>query len=333
MQVCAPRENPVNKPQVSVVTPVYNGEKYLDECIRSVLEQTYDNWVYVIVNNCSTDRSLEIAEKYAAIDPRIRVHSNKVFFSSLAESLNNSMRQIDFRSKYCKVVHADDWLYPECIEKMVGLAEEHPQAGIVGSYALQEKKVLWIGFPSTVAVVPGKAIGRATLLGELFVFGTPSSLLLRTELIEKRDKFYNEDNWHTDTDTCFDLLRNTDMGFVHQVLSFCRYHDKSETATFADRYNTYLLGALICLLKYGQSYLTEEEYRRRLRWNTNIYYAFLAKSHLRRKGKLFFEFHKREMKKIGYSITPAKLLRASLDVLIRQPKKAISAALGFDSRF
>jgi len=51
-------------PLVSIVTPVYNGEPYLAECIESVLAQTYPNWEYIIQNNCSTDRTLEIASEY-----------------------------------------------------------------------------------------------------------------------------------------------------------------------------------------------------------------------------------------------------------------------------
>ena len=47
-----------DEPLVSVVTPVYNGDKYLADCVESVLKQTYQNWEYVIVNNCSTDRTL-----------------------------------------------------------------------------------------------------------------------------------------------------------------------------------------------------------------------------------------------------------------------------------
>src|SRR4030095_4995561 len=64
-------------PLVSVVTPVYNGERYLAECIESVLAQTYQNWEYIIVNNCSTDRTREIGESYGRKDERIRIHNNR----------------------------------------------------------------------------------------------------------------------------------------------------------------------------------------------------------------------------------------------------------------
>ena len=52
-------------PRVSFVTPFFNTEKYLEECIESVLRQTYQNWDYILVNNRSTDGSVRIAEKYA----------------------------------------------------------------------------------------------------------------------------------------------------------------------------------------------------------------------------------------------------------------------------
>ena len=64
------------EPLVSVLTPVYNGEAYLTECIESVLSQTYQNFEYLIVNNNSTDGTLQIAQHYASLDKRIRIHSN-----------------------------------------------------------------------------------------------------------------------------------------------------------------------------------------------------------------------------------------------------------------
>ena len=68
-----------SQPFISVVTPVYNCDKYLSECIESVLAQTYQNWEYLIVNNCSKDRTLEIALSYAEKDKRISIQNNTNF--------------------------------------------------------------------------------------------------------------------------------------------------------------------------------------------------------------------------------------------------------------
>ena len=108
---------PGGSPLVSVVTPVFNGEAGLDECIESVLGQTYKNFEYVIVNNRSTDRTLEIAKCYAEKDPRIRIHDNDTFVEAV-ENHEIALRQISPESRYCKVVQADDWIFPECLERM-----------------------------------------------------------------------------------------------------------------------------------------------------------------------------------------------------------------------
>ena len=65
------------QPLVSVVTPVYNGATDLAQCIESVLAQTFPHWEYIIVNNHSTDGTLEIAERFARMDERIHVYSNE----------------------------------------------------------------------------------------------------------------------------------------------------------------------------------------------------------------------------------------------------------------
>src|ERR1700722_6944965 len=124
------------QPLVSVVTPVFNGEAYLAECIESVLAQSYSNWEYIIVNNASTDGTLRIAEEYAARDRRIRVHSNDELLPIIANH-NKAFSLISTEGKYCKVVSADDWISPECLSRMVMLAEANPTVGLVGSYQLR----------------------------------------------------------------------------------------------------------------------------------------------------------------------------------------------------
>ena len=208
-----------SSPLVSVVTPVYNSEQYLAECIESVLAQTYTNWEYVIINNCSADHSLEIMRFYARRDGRIRLHNNTQFLSQL-QNLNHTFRQISPESKYCKVVHADDWLFPECIDQMVQVAEANPSVGIVSAYRLEEDYVDLNGLPYPSTVVPGQEICRLCLLDNLRVFGSPTSLLIRSDIIRSRETFYKESLLHADTEACFDILQDHDFGFVHRLSLF-----------------------------------------------------------------------------------------------------------------
>lgn len=66
-----------NMPKVSIVLPSYNGERYIRESIESVIKQTFTDWELIIVDDCSTDSTLHIAEEYAGWEERIRVIHNE----------------------------------------------------------------------------------------------------------------------------------------------------------------------------------------------------------------------------------------------------------------
>lgn len=68
----------MREPLVSVIMPVYNSEKFLDESISSVIEQTYGNWELIIVDDASTDKSILLAQKYAQGEDRIKVYKNDI---------------------------------------------------------------------------------------------------------------------------------------------------------------------------------------------------------------------------------------------------------------
>ena len=267
------------QPLVSVVTPVYNGVDHLAECIESVLNQTYENWEYVVVDNCSTDGTLEIAQSYEARDPRIRVVAANEFVEQI-ENQNRAVREMSPDSKYCKVLHADDWMFPECLERMVDVAERNPNIGVVSAYRLEETRVTLDGLPHSISVVPGREMGRSTLLGRPypFLFGTPSSVLISSEPVRARDRFYNEDNpWDEDTEACLEILRERDFGFVHQVLTFTR---RLEGSPFSKqtRLGVQLPAQIKLLAKYGPVYLTKAEYQRRLAVSTVSYAFFFARN-------------------------------------------------------
>ena len=301
------------QPLVSVITPVYNTEKYLAECIESVLAQTYQNWEYVIVNNCSTDHTLKIAQQYAEKDSRVRIHNNEDFLNQLP-NWNHAMRQMSAESKYCKVVHADDWLFPECLAEMVANAEAHPSVGVVSAYRLDEDQVDLGGLPYPSPIVPGKKLAHSFLsTGLPHVFGSPTSTLLRADLVRKRPTFYNEQNIHCDQEACIDLLQESDFGFVHKVLTFTRRHNEAATAT-TRRLETHRLGYLKTLKRYGPVFLTNQAFEKR--WNRVItnYYRYLSVRVFQAKSKEFWTYQKAELANLG---EPFKLRRLLGPVLIR----------------
>src|SRR5581483_154417 len=127
-------------PLVSVVTPFYNTAPYLKECIESVLSQQYPNFEYILSDNCSSDGSLEIAERYAKQDSRIRLIRQPRFLTQ-REHFNEGLRQISPESKYCKIVNADDTIFPRCLQEMVRCSEQSDSIGLVSSYYLKNNAV------------------------------------------------------------------------------------------------------------------------------------------------------------------------------------------------
>jgi glycosyltransferase involved in cell wall biosynthesis len=291
-------------PLVSFVTPFYNTEGYLEECIQSVLRQTYGNWEYVLLNNCSTDNSVQIAEHYSKEYPdRIRLEHNSQFLSQV-QNFNRVFRFISPESRYCKFVQADDWLFADCVSRMVEVAEAHPAVGIVGSYQLEGNEVSLDGLPYPSPNLPGRDVCRLYFLQGTYLFGTPTSLLLRSELIRSRDPFYEEQYApFEDGHACFDLLKDWNYGFVHQVLTFSR-RDNDSILLRLRTFSFDLLLRFSMLIAHGRDYLSKEEFERCLRAAERQYFLYLTRCAcaLHGSGKEFWEFHRKGLAAVNYSL-------------------------------
>jgi len=298
------------QPLVSVVVPLYNCGEFLAECLESILAQTYENWDCLIVDNCSTDNSAEIAQAFCLRDKRVRLHRNAQFLKAVP-NFNNALRQITPQSKYCKIVFADDWLFPSCLKEMVNVAEQRASIGIVGAYALQGRVVAWAGLPYPSNYIPGREVVRQFFLEDIYAFGTATSLLYRSDLVRSNDPFYNESNLHSDTEACVALLRTCDFGFVNQVLAYTRMRPSSLTS-FTAEMNTSLVGRIYELVKYGPEYLSPDELRFCLENKTRLYYRYLARNLVRRRGKKFWKYHKEKLIGMGLGWNRLYLLKALL---------------------
>jgi glycosyltransferase involved in cell wall biosynthesis len=315
-------------PLVSIITPIYNGEEYLSVCIESVLAQTYQNWDYTILDNCSKDKSLEIALRYAARDSRIRVIQADTFLPAI-QNHNRTVREISPSAKYCKFLFADDWLYPRCVEEMVRVAERNPAVGLVGAFGI-DGQMVFPALPNQLVGpepaanrkgdggqvyapehLPGKEIARSKLLGGVYVFGTMTTVMVRADLVRKRNPFFNEHNLHSDHETLVDVLQESDFGFVHQVLSFSRPRPQS-LGSFASKFNSILLGDVVILLKYGPVFLQPAELQKRWKEINWEYHSSLAHNVLRMRSGKFWKYHRDTLAGYGAKINVGLLATCAL---------------------
>ena len=298
-----------DQPLVSIVTPVYNGEPYLAECIESVLAQTYSHWDYTIVNNCSTDATLSIAEKYASKDARIRIITNDKFLS-IIDNANKAVGSISPESKYCKNLSADDWLYPECIARMVQVAEANPSVGVVGSYQLSGGGDKWyvrtFGLPYSSVCISGNYIARAHLLGTLDVLGDPTSSLYRSDLVRRTDSFYPNQRAEADVSAIYECLKCSDFGFVHQVLSHERLHP-GQISTTSKSFDAVFSSKLDDLRTYGPFFLDSDEIEKRANQLMDQYYDTLAFSAIHFREKTYWAYHRRRLSEIGRPFSNIRL--------------------------
>jgi glycosyltransferase involved in cell wall biosynthesis len=290
----------MNRPLVSVVTPFFNTAQYLAECIESVLAQSYSQFEYILMDNCSTDGSSEIAATYASRDPRIRLVRCSQFLSQIL-NYNRALAEISSASKYCKIVQADDWIFPECLRLMVQAFEQSESIGLVSSYWLSGNELGGSGFPRQTPMLPGRECARWFLRTGLSIFGTQTQVMYRSCLVRHHEAFYDVSFPFADLQKCMEILKHWDFGFVYQVLSFSR-RDNESILQALEQFQPYESLIYILAQRYAPVFLEIGEagfiitkYKRR-------YYRFLARAALRFRGRAFWQFHKEMLKALSETL-------------------------------
>jgi len=296
---------------VSVVTPVYNGEKYLAECIESVLAQTLTDWEYIIVNNCSADGSLAIAEAYARRDSRIRVYSNEEVLPVIA-NFNRAASLVRRGARYLKFLCADDVLFEDCLEKMVCVAEANPTVQLVASYKIHGSAAVCEGPPYPQVVASGKDVCRWFFEGKLGVFGSPTDLLIRLPTVRLGDKLFDEAFLHADIEFFVRVLKNgADYGFVHQILTFTRVHEGAVSA-YAHVMGTGLVESLAMVTRHGPAFLSEDDYPRFVRIHRRAYARFLFRVALKVWDRRAWRFQTAKRENLGLRVGQLDIIRGGL---------------------
>ncbi len=122
---------PDNPPCVTILMPVYNGQNFIRESIDSILNQTMQDWEFLIIDDASTDGTPVILEEYAYRDNRFTMVRNRENMG-ITRTLNRGLRLS--RGKYVVRMDADDRSLPERIEKQVCFMDNHPEIGVSGTW-------------------------------------------------------------------------------------------------------------------------------------------------------------------------------------------------------
>jgi len=296
--------------RVSVVTPFFNTADYLVECIESVLAQTFTDFEYLLVDNCSTDHSRDIAARYAQSDSRIRLIDNGTHVGQV-ENYNGALALISPDSRWVKLIQADDTLYPDCLEYMVDAGERYEGIGLVGALYMKGDEPRGGGVPFGVERMNGRELCRRMLLDDCFPIGSPSAVLYRADLVRARAPFFEVGRYHEDTEAAYELLLDHDFGFVHQVLAYLRTENASIMST-AQTFPPEPLDHLIVLERFGPRVLTTEEYDRQHANEGRAYEGFLGESVLRRRERSFWNYHRDGLAQAGHQLGWRLLVPATL---------------------
>jgi glycosyltransferase involved in cell wall biosynthesis len=119
-----------NSPTISLVMTVFNRQAYLAAAIDSVIAQDYPHWTLDLLDDCSTDRSVEIAQEYARIDPRIQVKTSD---RNVGHAQQLAWGLADKTDPYLGWVDSDDLLAPTALAETVAVLEQQPDVGMVYS--------------------------------------------------------------------------------------------------------------------------------------------------------------------------------------------------------
>lgn len=217
-------------PAVSVCIPVYNGEPYIREAIRSVLAQTFEDFELVVVDNCSKDGTADAVREFT--DPRIRLVQPEAFVDAI-DNWNRAIAHCEGR--YLKVVCHDDAIAPRCLELQVAALEAHPEATMAAAqrdvvddagHVLFEAR----GLAGMDGYVDGReAIAKSVRFGTN-AFGEPASVLLRHDTVREVGPFSHDIPYLVDLEMYFRVLDRGGLVAMPGALALFRTHGGSWSA-------------------------------------------------------------------------------------------------------
>ncbi|MCI5741244.1 MAG: glycosyltransferase [Lachnospiraceae bacterium] len=215
------------KPLVSVCIPAYNNAGYIKDTILSVLGQTYQNIELVVVDDCSTDNTVEVLESIE--DDRLKIYKNEKNLGMVG-NWNRCLELVT--GEYVKLICADDLIEKDAIEKEAKAMYRHPSVNLVES----DTKLVDINGKKTgefhrypkSGVVDGRKLAKKSLILKNF-YGAPVNNLIRRSALEKTGGFDTTFTYILDFDMWLRLSCTGDVYIIHEPLNSFRIRNDSNT--------------------------------------------------------------------------------------------------------
>lgn len=189
-----------NFSRISIIMSVFNEERYLEESIKSILNQTYKDFEFIIVDDGSFDRTPEILKNWAKRDPRIKTITNEKNIG-LTKSLNKAIKMA--QGQYIARQDADDISLPQRLEKQIEFLENHPEIKILGTFAyLIAQKAEILG--KEIVPVSFQAIKKTLIKKNPFIH---TSVIIEKEIIDRIGEYNERFKTSQDYELWFRILR------------------------------------------------------------------------------------------------------------------------------
>ena len=205
-------------PLLTVFTPVFNLEKYIEETIISILSQTFTDFEYILIDDCSSDKTIEIIESFN--DPRIILIKNDTN-QGISHNRNYAIDQA--KGKYIAMIDGDDLALPERLEKQIEFLEKNDDYGIVGTEVINiDKTGAQLGRIIEYNI-PNDEIPSQMLFNNYIA--TSSAMIRVSSFCDIR--FKKEFVVAEDYEVWIQLIRNWKIGHIRLPLTKYRIHNDS----------------------------------------------------------------------------------------------------------
>lgn len=282
-----------NAPLVAIVTPVYNGVRYIGEALESVQNLDYPNLVHVVLDNCCTDGTDKVIQQYMNRRVPIITKRNDSLFP-IVKNWNTAVAMVPPEAKYFHLLCADDTFPAHSISRRVAIAEQDPAIGLV---ACQWRAEGLCGeeLPKDREVFDGPELLRSYFrrehsgLSGMFV-------LVRTTKIDPGRPFYDPMIVAAhDTDVNLRIAATSKIGFVHEELVNWRLHEEQASATYVQRGKHILFDWFVLLDRYGPYVMGHKEYEECRRAFRRHYLRRLLLVRFKDKDKEVWDWHMKSL--------------------------------------